>query len=115
MPRVNQMKQMRELREQGHSLQAIGHEFGLSRERVRQLVVKHFGTSRIPMPSRYKVAKLLGINWYHLKHWERQGLLNPIHYNGEYRYYYPQSEIEKARELSNERQRRYLFATLRYQ
>jgi DNA-directed RNA polymerase sigma subunit (sigma70/sigma32) len=52
--------QMQRLRQSGRTLQYIGDKFGLSRERVRQILVERYGSTKATqMLSRSKVAKKL--------------------------------------------------------
>ena len=87
--------QLKVLREQGLSLQAIGDKVGVTNERIRQLLKKHYGTAKVSrVGTRIALAVSLGCNPYKLKLLEKQGILHPIHSGG--RYLYSHDEAVKA-------------------
>lgn len=87
--------EIKQLRDRGYSLQAIGGKFGVSKERVRQILKKRYGTTRIlELTPREPLARLLGCSNSRLILLERRGVLNPILIGG--RYFYNKDEAEKA-------------------
>lgn len=86
--------QVKELREQGMTLQVIGNKFGVTRERIRQILVEHYGTTTIQLVTRVRLAKLLGCSYWKLAFLEKKGVLNPRNI-GKY-YFYDRDEMEKA-------------------
>lgn len=71
--------QVKELRNQGLTLQAIGDKVGVSRERIRQILNKHYGTAATPLISRTRLAKIIGCSVPVLTKLEKQGRVKPIH------------------------------------
>lgn len=99
--------QVKTLRSQGLTLQAIGNRVGVTRERVRQILKKHYGTTKIPgLIYRDRLSKLLGCSADWLAGLEKQGGLNPIHIGKHY--LYDRDEAEKAMlAVQKERQKEY--------
>lgn len=89
--------QVKALRNQGLTLQAIGDRVGVTKERIRQILVAHYGTTEVPgFIVRERLAGLLGCSSTYLLSLEKQGVLNPIHSgSGGYRLY-DRDESEKA-------------------
>lgn len=87
--------QVKTLRNQGLTLQAIGNRIGVTRERVRQILEEHYGTTKISgLIPRSQLGKLLGSSGTQLARLERQGVLDPIHIGR--RYLYDRDEVEQA-------------------
>jgi len=86
--------QVKQMREQGLSLQAIGDNVGVTRERVRQILRRHYGTTESKFVSRERLAKFLGCSDYLLARLEERGALSPLHSGG--RYLYSPEEAEGA-------------------
>jgi len=49
-----------ELRQSGATLQQIGNKMGRTKERIRQILVENYGSSKCPLVSSYKLASMLG-------------------------------------------------------
>ena len=87
--------QVKALRNQGLTLQAIADRVGVTRERIRQILEEHYGTTEIPgFIVRSQLAELIGCSGWLLISLEKRGVLNPIH-SGSY-YLYDRDESEKA-------------------
>lgn len=87
--------QVKSLRNQGLTLQAIGDRVGVTRERIRQILEEHYGTTKISgFIFRDRLARLIGCSSSYLFSLEKRGVLNPIH-RGSY-YLYDREESEKA-------------------
>jgi len=84
--------------EQGHTLQAIATRVGVSRERIRQLLLKRCRVRGRPpkFKTRHAVARLLGCSEGRLERLERGGRLAPIHYQNEGLFLYPPEMVERA-------------------
>jgi len=83
------------LRQQGLTLQLIGDKVGVTRERIRQILKEHYGTTKISgFITRNKLAGLLKCSNCILTTLERKGLLNPLHYGSHY--LYTRDEAKKA-------------------
>jgi hypothetical protein len=74
------IKEMVELRNEGNTLQEIGNKFGITRERVRQLLVKYNGTSEMKnLVSRYALSKIIGCTEGTIRRHEKSGIIKPKH------------------------------------
>jgi len=65
------------LRSQGKTLQQIGDQLGVTRERVRQVLSKHFPECSIP-PSTEEAAKKLGMSYRHFRRTAERLGIRPI-------------------------------------
>lgn len=87
--------QVKSLRNRGLTLQAIGDRVGVTRERIRQILEEHYGTTEISgFITRERLARLIGCSSSYLVSLEKRGVLNPI-YRGS-AYLYDREESEKA-------------------
>ena len=69
---------MQRMRQSGNSLQQIGDRFGISRERVRRLLTKHYGSTRVQeLLTPAEVARLAGCNYRHMVKLTRGGVIQP--------------------------------------
>jgi hypothetical protein len=102
------------MRDTGMTLQAIGDEVGVTRERVRQVLVRHYGTAKPTMDlmTRLKVAKLIGCSEGRLAYLEQKGMLEPIKHPGSVIHYYDQEEFKKALKVIIEEEARHIPVTL---
>ena len=86
---------VKKLRDDGFSLQAIGNEVGVTRERIRQILNEHYGTTKISgFTNRVKLAKVIGCSEYRLRKLEKECKINPIRHK--WFYLYSKDEAEKA-------------------
>lgn len=87
--------QILQLRNQGLSLEGIGAKVGVTRERIRQILEEHYGTT---MPSgliaRRRLAQLLGCSDGMLEKFENEGKVYPTRMGD--RIWYTPEESEKA-------------------
>jgi hypothetical protein len=86
--------EIKQLRERGYSLQAIGDRFEITREGVRQLLQKHYGTTEMPFLTRNQVAKIVGCSGRRLSRLEKRGILHPLHHGR--RYLYALDDVKKV-------------------
>jgi len=86
--------QVKEFRSQGYTLQAIGDKFGVTRERIRQILNEHYGNTRRGLITRESLAKFLKCSATTLGKMEKQGILKPTH-RGRL-HLYNRDEAEKA-------------------
>lgn len=78
---MNRRDEILRLREGGMTLDAIGKRFGITKERVRQIIKK----TPPPVPKRdlkvmltvSETAQLLGVHVNTLRRWTKRGLLRP--------------------------------------
>jgi len=89
--------EIKQLRDQGYTLQQLADKFGCTKERMRQLLKKYRGTTKVPMLSEHTAVKALRCDGKALRELRAEGLLNPIRINNFV--YYTEEEIEKARKL----------------
>ncbi len=88
--------QILQMRQSGYTLQEIGDYTGVTRERVRQLLLKHCGNIEMPLLKESGVAKETGCSIWRLKRLRKQGILKPRH-RGKFFHYYDKSELEKVK------------------
>ena len=65
------------LRSEGKTLQQIGDQLGVTRERVRQVLNKHFPECSSP-PSTEDAAKMLGVSYRHFRNTAERLGIQPI-------------------------------------
>lgn len=69
---------MYQMRQSGATLQQIGSPFGISRERVRQLLVKHYGSTRIQdLLTPAELSRLAGCSLRYIYKLTRRGVIQP--------------------------------------
>lgn len=91
--------QMKQMRDEGMTLQEIGDKYGITRERVRQLVKRRYkSTKMIHFYSRAQVAEILKCSYPKLVKLEKEGKLSPL-IKKTY-YLYDRRELEKAYQLT---------------
>jgi len=83
-----------DMRRQGYTLQAIGDEIGVTRERVRQILSRYYPGTCTQFLKETQVAKVVGCSPATLRKLCRAGKLSPIP-RGKH-YLYDREEIEKA-------------------
>ena len=72
-------KTIKQLREQGYTLESIGSKFDITRERVRQILKQYYRTTQMSLwVSRRSFADLLGCSYKLLENLEQKGLISPI-------------------------------------
>lgn len=86
--------QIADMRRQGHTLQAISDKVGVTRERVRQILAKHYGEIKTNLVPEVKLARIIGCPVTRLRKLRISGVINPVRY--ECSYLYDRNEIEKA-------------------
>ena len=96
MVEVNKLRNEKicSLRYDGWTLQQLGDEFGISKERVRQIIKKHRGTTCHRLITRTQLSKLLLCDDSFLRNLEKKGILLPIHRG--FHYLYDAYEMDKA-------------------
>lgn len=94
------VKAAMDMKQEGHTLQQIGDRFGVSRERVRQMLDTY---SFIPhLLTRRQVEKLLKVSCHTLSDREKKGVLHPIRKGNSF-YFYRMEDISEIRELVTKR------------
>jgi len=83
-----------DMRRQGYTLQAIGDEIGVTRERVRQILNRYYPGTQPQVLREYQVAKVIGCSPDALRKLRTAGKINPMP-RGKH-YLYDRNEIEKA-------------------
>jgi len=69
---------MHQMRQSGASLQQIGNSFGISRERVRQLLTQYYGSTAVQdLLNTSELARLAGCSWNYIDKLERGGIIQP--------------------------------------
>ncbi len=87
-------RQIANMRQQGYTLQEISDTVGVTRERIRQILWKHYrGIEPLLVPEQ-KVARIIGCSTFTLQKLRKSGVINPRHSN--YFYLYSRDDIEKA-------------------
>jgi hypothetical protein len=96
--------EIEELIRQGMSMAEAGRRFGVSRERVRTLLVSHNLPTRAPMLKQKEVMALLGCSQRYLNGLEHKGLVTLIHSGLKpSTTYYSESELIKIKAIMGER------------
>lgn len=83
-----------DMRRHGHTLQQIGDRVGITRERVRQILEKHYGKIAATFLNESALEKLIGCQKGRIKSLRERGILNPQHRS--WFYLYDRYEAEKA-------------------
>jgi len=87
-------EEMIKLRNKGHTMQSIGDKFGITRERVRQILMKRNGTTEMDgLITRYKLSKIIGCADATIQHYEQLGEIKPKRVGNFF--LYKKSDIEK--------------------
>jgi len=86
-----------------YSLEKIGARFGVSRQRISELLILHLGSNKPNLPEgtivRAELAMELGVAKSTLQEWQRYGKIKGLHL-GRCIYFLPE-EVEKARALAD--------------
>ncbi len=88
--------QMVEMRRSGYTLQEIGDCFGVTRERIRQILQENCGKIEIPLLTETMVAKEIGCPIGRLRKLRIQGLVKPRHRRKNL-HYYDKGELENVK------------------
>lgn len=83
------------LRRQGNTLQAIGNTVGRTRERVRQILVEHYGRVEMELLPEGRAARIIGCGRWRLVKLRKSGVTHPVRL-GIWFWLYDREEIEKA-------------------
>lgn len=69
---------MYQIRQSGISLDQVGSHFGITRERARQLLTKHYGSTRIQdLLTAAELARLAGCSHNYISKLRRRGVIQP--------------------------------------
>ena len=82
-----------QMRQSGYTLQEIGDYAGVTRERVRQLLLKRCGKFEMPVLTENRVAREIGYPIWQVTKLRKQGILKPKH-RGKHMHCYDMSELE---------------------
>lgn len=86
--------QLADMRRSGASLRQIGNITGVTRERIRQILKRHYGKIQVPFLTEKRAARIIGCGDWRFKKLREQGLLKPKHMGR--RWLYDRDELEKA-------------------
>jgi len=82
----------------------IGRRFGVSRQRICEVLDRHNLPTRAPMLNQRGAAALLGCCGAFLTGLEHKGLISPIHSGLNHGHtYYPESELKKIRAIMDKK------------
>lgn len=82
-------------RNEGHTLRETGKQFGVTRERIRQILQEHYGGTMVPhLLPEMRAAQLIGCIRGTLKRLRERGIVNPRH--SALRYWYSVDDLELA-------------------
>ena len=88
--------EIEQLIRQGVSMAEIGRRFGVSRQRICEVLKAHNLPTRAPMLNQREVTVLLVCSGEFLRGLEHKGLISPIHSGLNHGHtYYPESELKK--------------------
>lgn len=98
--------EVKTLRDQGYSLQAIGDKFGVSKQAVASLLLWHFkDTQRGALVPRSELADMIGVHYATLAKLENRGVLIPLRRSMQY--LYDSSKIDELRATVRENMKRH--------
>ena len=91
------------MRQSGASLQQIASHFGVSRERVRQLLVKHYGSTKVnALLGATDLARQVGSDQSYIRKLRRRGIIQPARVVGKKRTLWKPETVDTiARYVSN--------------
>ncbi|MBA7704674.1 hypothetical protein ES703_113491 [subsurface metagenome] len=88
-------------RQKGKPLEQVGSELGgVTRERVRQVLKKHYGTTEIRLLTETEVAGQLGVSRFLVARIRKGGIVKPQHFG--VRYFYSQQDVEAVKKYIQE-------------
>ena len=66
------------MRQSGATLEQVGRRFGITREGVRQQLVKHYGSTRVhELLTTNELRRLAGCTWEYIDKLKRRGVIQP--------------------------------------
>lgn len=69
---------MHQMRQSGATLDRVGSRFGITRERVRYLLTKHYGSTRVQdLLTATELARLTSCGYSYIDKLERRGVIQP--------------------------------------
>lgn len=69
---------MHQMRQSGITLDQIGNRFGITRERVRQLLAERYGSTRVrELLTATELARLAGCTWKYIDKLKQRGIIQP--------------------------------------
>ncbi|GAJ22083.1 unnamed protein product, partial [marine sediment metagenome] len=69
---------MHQMRQSGATLDQVGSRFGITRERVRYLLTKHYGSTRIQdLLTAVELARESGCGYWYIVKLKRRGVIQP--------------------------------------
>lgn len=78
MTAQNKLETMHQMRQSGTTLDQVGSRFGLTREGVRQLLIKHYGSTRVQnLLTATELTRLTGCDYSYISKLRRRGVIQP--------------------------------------
>ena len=72
------LEAMHQMRQSGATLEQVGSRFGITRQRVRQLMVKHYGSTRVhELLTTTELCRLAGCTWKYIKKLRLRHVIQP--------------------------------------
>lgn len=99
-----------DMRLQGYTLQRIGDTVGVTRERIRQILGRHFKGIQPEGYCEAEAARLIGCSENMLADLRKRGILTPKRYGGWW--LYDNSELDKARQAVVAQRQSHLLITV---
>ena len=101
MTRAIEVGQIITERQKGKPLEQVGAEFGVSGERIRQVLKEHYGTTKTALLIEAEVARELGVTHFLLARIRNRGIVKPQHFG--VRYLYSEQDVEFLKRYIQER------------
>lgn len=100
MTRAIEVGQIITERQKGKPLEQVGAEFGVSGERIRQVLKEHYGTTKTALLIEAEVARELGVTPFLLARIRKRGIVKPQHFG--VRYFYSEQDVEEVKRYIQE-------------
>lgn len=78
MAAQTKLEAMHQMRQSGATLEQVGSRFGITRQRVWQLLTKHYGSTRVhELLTTTELCRLAGCTWKYIKNLKRRHIIQP--------------------------------------